>query len=399
MILSKNRVLLTLGLITLHLLSCDKKNDIQQYWQKGNLHTHSLWSDGDDFPDMIIQWYKDHNYQFIALSDHNTIGDVEFWYELKEREEKNNTLEKYQTRFGDWVETKTDANKTLVRLKTFDEFSAKLEVNDSFLIIKSEEVTSSFEKKPIHINVTNIQENINPIRGGSVIEVLQKTLDAVHEQRERLNIPMFAHINHPNFGYAIDVEDFKKLNGERFFELYNGHPAVNNEGDDLHIDTETMWDLINIHYHKNEKPLLFGIATDDSHNYHTLLPNNSNTGRGWVMVNSKSLDPSSLILAMENGGFYASTGVSLKKVFNDKQKLLIEVDPEDGINYEIVFLGYQKDADEVIELKKVNATSASYNYQENDIFVRAKINSNAKKDSSLMMNENKQAWTQPFLVH
>ena len=39
----------------------------EQQWHKGNLHTHSLWSDGDDFPEMIIQWYKDQNYQFVAL--------------------------------------------------------------------------------------------------------------------------------------------------------------------------------------------------------------------------------------------------------------------------------------------------------------------------------------------
>ena len=35
------------------------------YW-KGNLHTHSLWSDGDDFPEMIVDWYKRHGYQFLA---------------------------------------------------------------------------------------------------------------------------------------------------------------------------------------------------------------------------------------------------------------------------------------------------------------------------------------------
>ena len=64
---------------------------------------------------------------------------------------------------------------------------------------------------------------------------MQKTIDAVNEQKNKLNIPMFAHINHPNFGYGINVEDLKKLNGERFFEVYNGHPAVHNEGDDLHI--------------------------------------------------------------------------------------------------------------------------------------------------------------------
>jgi hypothetical protein len=42
-------------------------------WFKGNLHTHSLWSDGDDFPEMIADWYKQHGYHFLAISDHNVL--------------------------------------------------------------------------------------------------------------------------------------------------------------------------------------------------------------------------------------------------------------------------------------------------------------------------------------
>ena len=370
----------------------------EQIWHKGNLHTHSLWSDGDDFPEMIIQWYKDHDYQFIALSDHNTVGDSEFWYEIKERDLKNKTLEKYQKRFGDWVETKKDSSKTFVRLKTFDEFQSKLDVPDSFLVIKSEEVTSSFEDKPVHINVTNIEEKIDPISGISVLDVMQRTLDAVHDQRKKLNIPMFAHINHPNFGYGISTEDIKQLNGERFFEVYNGHPSVNNEGDDMHVDTETMWDLINIHYYKEGKPLIFGVATDDSHRYHSFSSNDSNSGRGWVMVNSKKLDTKNIISAMESGDFYSSTGVHLKKLFNDQKKISLIVDSEPGINYKIIFLGYQINSEEVVELKNVQGSSATYNYQKEDIFVRVRITSDAKKNNPILDNETKKAWTQPFLL-
>ena len=389
--------LVVAGLISFQLVSC-KNFSAKQTWCKGNLHTHSLWSDGDDFPEMIIQWYKDNDYQFIALSDHNTIGDSEFWYEIREREVKNKTLEKYQNRFGDWVETKMDSGKTLVRLKTFEEFRSKLQVPDSFLVIKSEEVTSSFEKKPIHINVTNIVEKIDPIRGTSVLDVMQRTLDAVHKQRKRLKTPMFAHINHPNFGYGISADDLKQLNGERFFEVYNGHPAVNNEGDDMHIDTETMWDLVNIHYLNKGKPLLFGIATDDSHRYHSFSSEDSNTGRGWVMVNCKKLATEDIISAMEKGDFYASTGVHLKKLFTDKKQIEIEVDPEFGVIYEIIFIGYQKGAEDVVELKQVIGRSASYTFKKEDVFVRVRINSDAKKDNPIIKDETKKAWTQPFLV-
>ena len=34
-------------------------------WWKGNLHDHTLWSDGDDYPEMVAAWYKDHGYHFL----------------------------------------------------------------------------------------------------------------------------------------------------------------------------------------------------------------------------------------------------------------------------------------------------------------------------------------------
>ena len=227
---------------------------------------------------------------------------------------------------------------------------------------------------------------------------MQQTLDAVIAQRKELNVPMFAHINHPNFGYGIDVEDLKKLNGERFFELYNGHPSVNNEGDDMHMDLESMWDLINISYYNDSKPLLFGIATDDSHNYHIKSNNHSNTGRGWVMVNSQKLETSSLINAMEAGNFYSSSGILLKKVYNNNKKIFVEVKPEKGIVYEIIFMGYREGSYNVEELKRVTGTSSSYTFQENDIFVRVKIKSNDFIKNATRLGETKQAWTQPVIV-
>ena len=44
-------------------------------WLKGNLHTHSFWSDGDDFPEMIADWYKRHDYHFLGLTDHNVLSE------------------------------------------------------------------------------------------------------------------------------------------------------------------------------------------------------------------------------------------------------------------------------------------------------------------------------------
>ena len=83
----------------------------QGRWFKGNLHTHSLWSDGDDFPEMIADWYKRKGYHFLALSDHNVLSEGQRWVEVEKRDV---ALKKYRARFGaTWVEER-EANGCVV---------------------------------------------------------------------------------------------------------------------------------------------------------------------------------------------------------------------------------------------------------------------------------------------
>jgi len=312
-----------------------KKTPISQpqTWYKGNLHTHSYWSDGDEFPEVILDWYKDHDYQFLALSDHNTIAQEEKWITIRKDSMYQSAFQRYLEEYGEkWVEYKVDSGVTKVKLKTYGQYSEFAQVDGEFLVIPSEEITDRYEDKHIHMNATNIQEKIDPLGGKSVAEVMQNNLDQVLDQRKRTGVPMIPHINHPNFFYSIDLEDMQSLNGERFFEVYNGHPMVHNMGDSVHISTEQMWDLINIDYLENGKPLMFGLATDDSHSYHQIGNQWSNAGRGWVMVQSDSLSASHLIEAMESGKFYASTGVELKTASVNSNVLTIEVQAEPNVD-------------------------------------------------------------------
>ncbi|MFW6129458.1 MAG: hypothetical protein ACOC6P_04355, partial [Candidatus Aminicenantaceae bacterium] len=42
----------------------------QEYkWYKGNTHCHTLNSDGDFYPRQVIRWYRDHEYNFLVISD------------------------------------------------------------------------------------------------------------------------------------------------------------------------------------------------------------------------------------------------------------------------------------------------------------------------------------------
>ncbi len=46
-------------------------------WYKGNLHTHTNNSDGELSPEEVLEGYRKHNYDFLAITDHNKVTQVE----------------------------------------------------------------------------------------------------------------------------------------------------------------------------------------------------------------------------------------------------------------------------------------------------------------------------------
>ncbi|HEV2122824.1 MAG TPA: hypothetical protein VGW38_08625, partial [Chloroflexota bacterium] len=44
-------------------------------WLRGNLHCHTTESDGRLTPQQSVDWFAAAGYQFLALTDHNTITD------------------------------------------------------------------------------------------------------------------------------------------------------------------------------------------------------------------------------------------------------------------------------------------------------------------------------------
>ncbi len=379
--------------------SCNKeKSTSKKQWFKGNLHTHSYWSDGDEFPEVIMDWYKNNDYQFVALTDHNTLAEGDKWITISNDSIYQKAFKNYLNTYGsNWVNHKIDSlNQTQVKLKTYNEYRTKFEEDGKFLIIQSEEITDHFNNKPIHINATNVKQKINPQGGNSVLEVMQNNLNAVAKQKKALNIPMITHINHPNFGYAIGLEEMKALKNEQFFEVYNGHPSVHNSGDADHMSTEMMWDYINIAYIENNKPIMYGLATDDSHHYHRKDSKWSNAGRGWIMVQADSLNPKSLINAMEAGQFYASTGVELKELAFKNNTLFVEVKEDKNATYKISFVGCKKGQGEPEEFATNEGNKASFKLTNDMLYVRCKITSSKLHENPIedLLFEN--AWTQPF---
>lgn len=397
-------------------------------WFKGNTHTHSLWSDGNDFPDMISDWYRAKGYDFLAMSDHNLLARGQKWVAEDVIEKKKialgkKVLEKYRARFGDaWVQTRTDdKGKLEVRLKTLEEYRKQIEKPGHFLLVEAEEISAGMGKVPIHLNALNVTEAIKPVKDlTSIREVMRRNLQLVAEQAATTGKPMIAHINHPNFQWALTAEDLAHVIEDRYFEVFNGHPKTFTTGtsDRATSNTEKMWDVANtIRLAELKAPILYGIASDDSHNYHG---GDVTPGRGWVMVRAEKLEADALITAMQRGDFYCSTGVTLDEVKFDKttKKLSIKIKAEPGVKYTTEFHGTLRDYDRAVkevpadpkdthpvrleytaDVGKVLATSNSvtpeYQMSGDELFVRASITSTKKPVNPVWEGQTEQAWTQP----
>ncbi len=414
--------ILTLALALTSLLSTPSASAQEARWWKGNLHTHTLWSDGDDYPEMVGAWYKTNGWNFLMLTDHNVLAQGERWLVATNRG-GGKVLDKYLAAYGkDWVEQRTNTNNLPeVRLKTFEEFSQKLNTPSQFLMIPGEEISDKYKVAPVHINFTNPREVIKPQGGTSVLEVIQRNFDAAIAQRIETGQPMYTHLNHPNFKWGVTAEEMMPVRGLKFFEVYNGHPSVYNEGDSLHAGLEKVWDIsLAFRLTYFNLGVLYGLGTDDSHNYQDIALGKSNTGRGWVMVRSRELTINALIAALEAGDFYASSGVTLKDVQRKDGELRLEVAAEPGVEYTIEFIGTKHGFDPKSEpvraangeairvtrrysddigkvLATVKGTKASYKLQADDIYVRARISSTKVKANPYRAGEFEQAWVQPLV--
>lgn len=369
-------------------------------WYKGNLHTHTLWSDGNHFPEMVVDWYASRDYDFLALTDHNIVADHEKWMEndLVVRRGGRSALADYRTRFGgDWVQTREVEGKLQVRLRRLDEFGPLFEKPGEFLLIPAEEITSSFDKKPIHINASNVAEAIEPQTGESVTDVIRKTMLAVQQHAHEHHRPVLAHLNHPNFGWGVTAEELAHVVEERFFEVYNGHPSVHHLGDETRPGVEKLWDIANtIRLQDLGGPVIYGLGTDDSHNYHNTT--GSTPGRGWVMVRAKELSAAALIAAIERGDFYASSGVVLDDVRFDGEELAIDIAATDGAVFVTEFLGTRKGGEHVGEvLARVDGLRPRYRLRGDELFVRATVTSTRAPVNPVFEGQFQQAWVQPVV--
>lgn len=410
-------------------------------WWKGNLHTHTLWSDGDEFPEVVAEWYKDRGYHFLALSDHNVLSQGDRWMPVVGVRERakgepwrgesftpRDAVAGYLERFGHhWVETRLNPTngQEQVRLKPLDEYRTRVEEAGRFLLIQAEEITTNATNgRAIHIGAVNIHEWIATQPGANVQEVMSRTLRVVADSAARAKRQVLIHVNHPNYKWGVTAEDLAAVVDEDFFEIWNGVDGDNDPGDALHPSTDEIWDIANTLRLAvfNAAPLR-ALATDDSHHYQGNKVR-AKPGRAWVMVRSRFLTPEHLIRAMRAGDFYASTGVELDDVrFDAAEKTLsVRIRPKDDETFVTRFIGTRRGVNvvgrprlgpdgKVIEtsldyrtedgprigevLAEVSGVEPKYRMTGDELYVRAVVTSTGAPEVPSTEFGFKRAWTQP----
>ena len=295
-------------------------------WYRGNLHTHTINSDGDAPPYDVVTWYKRNGYQFLVITDHNTFTDP----------------------------APFDSNPT-----------------DNFLLIGGEEITND---KVVHVNGIGVSAPIPKQAGETVTGILQASIDAVRAQG---GIPL---INHPNFIWAFTAAEMKPLKNAGLLEIASGHPQVNSDGDGRVPSAEQMWDEL-----LTGGMRIFGAAVDDSHNFRSEFTlERANPGRAWVVVRAAVLSREAIVAALDAGDFYASTGVQIRDIRQERGALVVELPPPaQNRRYRVVFIGQ---GGQVLSTSYDNP--ATYTFTGREGYVRARVEE----------SNGQRGWTQPVFL-
>jgi hypothetical protein len=283
------------------------------FWFKGNTHCHTTNSDGDETPENVVKWYRDHGYHFLVITDHDVVTDI----------------------------TSLDMDKT-----------------DDFLLISGEEISDSYKDAPIHLNALNIKDVIEQQHGNSKVETLQNNIDAI------IRAGAVATINHPNWRWAFTDVEMSQLKNVKLFEVYNFSYNCNNFGAGGHPGMEEVWDRM-----LSKGVMMYGIATDDAHDYLSeFSAKSSNPGTGWIMVRASELTPDAILTALEDGDFYSTVGVLLRNVEITDENYSVEIEQNDDMKYTTQFIGKNGEI-----LEEVFGITAVYTFQGDEIYVRARI--------------------------
>lgn len=413
-------------------------------WKKGALHIHTLWSDGHALPEMALYTYRDKlNYDFICITDHNIFPEEELLFPVTPSYLQPvwpngfhyDDLKNTQDILAEKVEIKKIGIRQFVRLKNFEQLRKEWEIPDKFIILPGCENTAchySGEDAPyheFHLNLINLPATVTPAEYASTpSDTLKANVDKCIEAMSKAKTESLLMLNHPFWRFwDVDPRWVIENPAIHHLEICNNTAAAESGAADAINTPEKFWDFILAHRIIRSNGVIYGTATDDSHYYSPeKIKGFCGCNHGWIMVNiSGEMNAEKIISALKNGDFYATTGAEFEKINFDRNTRTLEVEvknvPDDtcSISFIVTKQNFSKEIKEfeyrgplpkfnrnipLIDdsigmcIKKVQGRKASYNMSSDDLYVRAEVVINGRKNElqGVCYPENIKAWTQPF---
>jgi hypothetical protein len=177
-----------------------------------------------------------------------------------------------------------------------------LEQDGPCLVIPGVEISTRREATGVEYHIVTIGVREMPI---PKMNDPQDTIDAVN------NAGGLCFVAHP-YWHDHTLDDLLPLQGHIGIEVFNagcwveiqkGHSVVH-------------WDGL-----MRRGPLLWGLATDDSHWRYP------DSGYGWIMLRAETLDETSVLAALRQGHFYASSGPEIHDIQIEGDQVFVRCSP------------------------------------------------------------------------
>jgi len=242
---------------------------------KGCLHCHTTRSDGWGTPEETIRYYYEHDYDFLAITDH-----------------RNYNYKNYVPEIPLTIIPGMEYDNEIERDKGFRTFHT--------VCIGPEKEKGNGYEQDEHPAYPRAKDQYE----------YQACLDAIHAQG---NLTIHCH---PQWS-GTPARYFEDLQGNFAMEIWNSAVALLH-----HVDEDAIyWDDLLVQGKK-----IYGVATDDDHwlKYRC---------RGWVMVRAEN-NIGAILEALQAGKFYSSCGPEIYDFYVENGKAVLKCSPVAEIRFQ-----------------------------------------------------------------
>ncbi|MGN0421654.1 MAG: PHP domain-containing protein [Lachnospiraceae bacterium] len=262
-------------------------------WYKGNLHCHTVNSDGCLQPSEVVQLYREHGYHFLAISDHDLYSDYREEFDCKEF----------------IILPAMEASAVLYKDERKNR-SERLKVHHIHGILGNCEMQAKAEKGLFrHLETYPVREYTSSWDGAKVAQDMQDDLKA-HGCITIYNHPVWSRVNEEEFIYTEGITALEIFNYGTVNESATGYDALH-------------WDVML----KNGRHI-FATASDDNHNDGII----QDSFGGYIMVKAQKLDHESIINSIMSGNYYSTSGPKIYDWRIEDQKVYVNCSPVERVN-------------------------------------------------------------------